>query len=301
MAATQTVKVPHLGGIEVGYAISGVGTADELKNGKPTCVLINALHTTVAFWRPQFEDEELTSTANFLAIEPLGHGATVCSTDDFTYWDTVTMALQVMDRLGVERVFAMGTSQGGFIVARMALLAPDRIQGIVPIGTSMDDESEDTRRKGSWDAHATCDPYLERWSSTTPTPDFVIDEDWCRNVPALAFGDGSTPEELQFWYDTWRKLYSGDEGRKKARSAVSCLVERDGLLPRLPDVKCPVHWLHGSKDAIWPDALAREQIELFTASPWTKATVLEGGSHFLSVTHAKDVNAVLLEMIENFS
>jgi hypothetical protein len=80
----------------------------------------------------------------------------------------------------------------------------------------------------------------------TPTPDFVIDEDWCRNVPALAFGDGSTPEALQFWYDTWRTLYSGDEGRKKARSAVSCLVERDGLLPRLPDVKCPVHWLHVS-------------------------------------------------------
>jgi len=61
-------------------------------------------------------------------------------------------------------------------------------------------------------------------------------------------------------------------------------------------------WLRkGSKDAIWPDALAREQIELFTASPWTKATVLEGGSHFLSVTHAKEVNAVLLEMIEDFS
>lgn len=121
-----------------------------------------------------------------------------------------------------------------------------QIQGIVPIGTSMDDESEATRRKGSWDAHAICDPYLDRWSSPTPTPDFVIDEDWCRNVPALAFGDGSTPEALQFWYDTWRTLYSGDEGRKKARSAVSCLVERDGLLPKLPDVKCPVHWLHVS-------------------------------------------------------
>lgn len=110
----------------------------------------------------------------------------------------------------------------------------------------MDDESEDTRRKGSWDAHAVCTPYLERWSSTIPTPDFVIDEDWCRNVPALAYGDGSTPEALQFWFDTWRRLYSGDEGRKRARMAILCLVERDGLLSRLPDVKCPVHWLHVS-------------------------------------------------------
>lgn len=125
MAATQTIRVSHLGGIEVGYAISG--STNTLDNSKPTCVLINALHTTVAFWRPQFEDEELTSTANLLAIEPLGHGATSCSTEYFTYWDTAIMALQVMDKLGVERAFATGTSQGGFIVARMALLAPERV------------------------------------------------------------------------------------------------------------------------------------------------------------------------------
>lgn len=121
-----------------------------------------------------------------------------------------------------------------------------QIQGIVPIGTSMDGESEDARRKGSWDANAVCSPYLERWSSATPTPDFIIDEDWCRNVPALAHGDGSTPENLQFWFDTWRKLYTGDDGRKKARMAVQCLVERDGLLSKLPGVRCPVHWLHVS-------------------------------------------------------
>lgn len=127
MAATHTVKVPHLGGIQVGYAISGSRATDVLDDSKPTCVLINALHTTVAFWRPQFEDEELTSTANLLAIEPLGHGATTCSTEFFTYWDTAIMALQVMDKLGIERAFGTGTSQGGFIVARMALLAPDRV------------------------------------------------------------------------------------------------------------------------------------------------------------------------------
>jgi microsomal epoxide hydrolase len=37
------------------------------------------------------------------------------------------MALQVMDKLGIEKAFALGTSQGGWIVTRMALLAPDRV------------------------------------------------------------------------------------------------------------------------------------------------------------------------------
>ena len=37
------------------------------------------------------------------------------------------MNLQVMDELGIEQAFALGTSQGGLIVARMALLRPDRV------------------------------------------------------------------------------------------------------------------------------------------------------------------------------
>lgn len=123
MAATLTIKVPHHGGIKAGYAISG----GELDASKPTCVLINALHTTVAFWRRQFESNELTAAVNLLAIEPLGHGATHSPTEHFTFWDTAVMALQVMDGLGVDKAFAMGTSQGGFIVTRMALLASGRV------------------------------------------------------------------------------------------------------------------------------------------------------------------------------
>ncbi|ROW15597.1 hypothetical protein VPNG_02183 [Cytospora leucostoma] len=301
MAATLTSEVPHLGGSKAGYAVSASGLTGKLDPSKPTCVLINALHTTVAFWRPQFESKELTANMNLLAIEPLGHGATTCPIEHFTYWDTAIMALQVMDKLGVEKAFAMGTSQGGFIVTRMALLAPERIQGIIPIGTSMDYESQDSRQKGSWDAHEVCRPYFERWSSVKPTSGFVIDEDWCRNVPALSHGDGGTPEMLQFWFDTWRTVYRGDEGRKKARMSIVCLVERDGLLWRLSDVKCPVHWLHGYKDAIWPAQLATEQIQLFTSSPSANITIIPGGSHFLNVTEAEEVNTALLDFVKQNS
>ncbi|KUI56487.1 Putative non-heme chloroperoxidase [Cytospora mali] len=313
MAATQLVEVPHLGGIKAGYLISGPVEQDTFQ---PTCVLINALHTTVAFWRRQFESKELTEAMNLLAIEPLGHGATTCPTEHFTYWDSAIMALQVMDKLGIKKAFAMGTSQGGFIVTRMALLAPERvinskpkilmcrvadsrfqIQGIIPIGTSMDYESEDSRKKGSWDAYEVCRPYFERWSSVTPTSDFIIDEDWCKRVPVLAHGNDGAPEMLQFWFDTWRTIYQGDEGRKKARMTILALVERDGLLWRLRDVKCPVLWLHGSKDAIWPGVLATEQIELFTSSPSAKVTIIPGGSHFVNVTQAEEVNNALLDFV----
>ena len=122
MAATTTVEVPHLGGIKAGYALSG-----EYDPKKPTCVLINSMCTTVSLYKPQFENKELTDAVNLLAIEPLGHGATSCPTEHFTYWDTAIMALQVLDKLGIEKAFALGTSQGGWMVTRMALLAPERV------------------------------------------------------------------------------------------------------------------------------------------------------------------------------
>lgn len=205
--------------------------------------------------------------------------------------------------------------------------AASQIKGIIPIGTSMDYESGDSRKKGSWDAHAIATPFFENWTSATPTPDFVIDESWRTAIPALAFGDRATPERLHFWDETYQAVYRGDEGRKKARMSLLALVERDSLLWRIGDIKCPVKWLHvsaspsplpgfivvdlvdccvhsrtnggrqGTKDAVWPAALASEQVKLFTSSSAASVVAVPGGSHFLNVTHARIVHAELLEMV----
>ena len=124
MAATNTIEVPHLGGIKAGYALSG-GKYDF---SKPTCVLMNSMCTTVALYKHQFENSKLTGAMNLLAIEPLGHGATSSPVENFTYWDSAIMALQVLDALKIKTAFVLGTSQGGWMVTRMALLAPERVR-----------------------------------------------------------------------------------------------------------------------------------------------------------------------------
>lgn len=122
MASNKTVHVDHLGGIDVGYAMPAPYDAS-----KPTVVLINSMCTTSALYREQFASKRLTDAVNLLAIEPLGHGATVTKTEHFTYWDSAAMALKVMDAFGIKKAFALGTSQGGWVVMRMALLAPERV------------------------------------------------------------------------------------------------------------------------------------------------------------------------------
>ncbi|EAW12077.1 alpha/beta fold hydrolase [Aspergillus clavatus NRRL 1] len=296
MAASQTIQVPHLGGIQAGYALSN-GRYDP---SKPTCVLINSMCMTVSLYRDQFNDTALTDVMNLLAIEPLGHGATSCPSEHFTYWDSALMALQVMEKLGINKAFALGTSQGGWIVTRMALLAPERILGLMPLGTSMDYESSDSRSKGCWDPAPILRPFFDKWTSAVPTPNFLVDDVWCGMVGGIGFGAGTTAEMTAFWTETARQVYKGDEGRKKVRMAVACLLSRDGLLMRLGDIKCPVYWLQGTEDTPFGQTVPAEQIQLFTSSIEAKLTMVEGGAHYLNATNPREVNAALLELVNKY-
>ncbi|KAI1634519.1 putative alpha/beta hydrolase [Biscogniauxia mediterranea] len=292
MAATQTVKVAHLGAT-MGYAVSN----DKLDLAKPTCVMINSMCTTASLFLPQMQSARLTDVMNLVAIEPLGHGASSTDALHFTYWDTAVAALQVMDALKIEKAFALGTSQGGWIIVRMALLAPERILGLMPLGTSMDCESADSRTKGCWDPVPFGTPFLKRWASPVPTPDFVIDNDWLQPVIGLGFGAAATDDLVEFWTKTLREVYVGDEGRRKLRLATICLAERDGLLLRIGDIQCPVHWLHGTADPIYGTIVPTEHIKMFTSAKEAKLDFIENGSHYLSASHPKEVETALLEFV----
>ena len=122
MSNTKTVGVPHLGGITAGYQMPH--TYD---NSKPTLVLVNSFTTSSDLYQGQYQNEKLTATMNLIAIELLGHGQTRTRCENWTYWDTAIMNLQVLEALGVKTAFVLGTSQGGWITVRMALLAPEMV------------------------------------------------------------------------------------------------------------------------------------------------------------------------------
>lgn len=110
----------------------------------------------------------------------------------------------------------------------------------------MDYESSASRALGSWDPKTQLTAFYDKWSSDADGEAFVVDAAWRDMVARLGFS-GSVPDEtLAFWDATLREVYSGDEGRRKLRLALLNLLERDGLLARTRDVRCPVYWLHVS-------------------------------------------------------
>ncbi|KAF2096369.1 hydrolase, alpha/beta fold family [Rhizodiscina lignyota] len=291
----KIVHVPHLGGIFAGIQVPSSQPA--IDPAKPTVILVNSFATSAELFRPQFANKELTDTANLLAIELLGHGQTRTARKNWTYWDTAEMNLQVMNKLGIEKAFVLGTSQGGWITVRMAIMAPRRILGIIPLGTSMDSESPRTVALGCWDVSLAMTPGIQLLTSPEPIPDFALVDPYIDPTIDVGLGKDCAQEDRDFWRETMRKNYLGDDGRQRFRMAAINLRDRDGLHGRLVDVRCPVLWMHGTNDAVYSVANATEEIELFTNAPEKQLVIVKNGYHFLSASNLAEVDTALLEFI----
>ncbi|BDD61654.1 hypothetical protein MPDQ_001443 [Monascus purpureus] len=288
----QIVRVPQLGGTDAAYQIS-----QPYDPAKPTIVLINSFTTTSELFQAQFSDSRLTDIANLLAIEPLGHGQTRARRESWTYWDSAEMNFQVMDALRISKVFVLGTSQGGSIAARMAVLRPEKIIGLIPIGTSLDSESERSRQLGCWDAPGVLQSIIMRWTVKNPTPDFEPDTKYCDFLIDTGFNDCSL-QTREFWRNSIKANYQGDAGRKRIRMAAINLAEHDGLHLRLPEVGCPVLWMQGNQDAVYSVENASQEIQLFVNSPDAQLVVVDGGAHLLNATHPGEVNGALVDFVK---
>ncbi|KAH0397504.1 alpha/beta hydrolase fold family protein, partial [Aureobasidium melanogenum] len=294
---TKIVTVSHLGGIDASTYMPA-----PYDPSKPTLVLCNSFGTGADLYRHQYQNAELNNLVNLLAIELLGHGQTRAKkTENFTYWDSAIMNMQVLDKLDIKgKVFVLGTSQGGWQTVRMALLAPDRVAGIIPLGTSMDTENERTVKLGCWDARKNLTPTIDGWTTNEATTSFVPPEEFCHFMNASGFGKDIPAEDGEFWVKAIQKNWGGDDGRRRARMCALNLRDRDGLHGRLFDVRVPVLWLHGDQDMVYSVANAEEEIKLFVNSPDATLQVIEGGPHYLNYTKAKEVDAAVVSFLNKY-
>jgi pimeloyl-ACP methyl ester carboxylesterase len=264
---------------------------------KPTLILVNAFVTSVELYARQYKNKQLTDAMNLLAIELLGHGNTRTVSPSWTYWHTAEMNLQVMEALGIKKAFVLGTSQGGWITARMALLAPEKIEGIIPLGTSMDYESERTVKLGCWDCIRDVTPTIDAFTTTENTPDFEAPTAFCDFLVDIGLGKDVDPAVREHWRKIIKSNYRGNDGRLRARMAAINLRDRDGLHARLFDITCPVLWLHGTNDVVYSIANAQEEIKLFKNSKSAELVIVKDGTHFLSADKPEAVDNALISFV----
>lgn len=226
----------------------------------PAVVLLHSFLMDVTMWAPQVA--AFGQNHRLIAIDERGHGQTPANAP-FDYWDVARDALAVLDHLGIDRAAVIGTSQGGFVALRMALLAPERVTALAVLGTSGEAEDEQIA--------AAYDQLTEVWIAQGP--ETVIDA-----TAKICLGDYDASE----WTPKWSAVEP-----ERLRLIANALTRRDGVLDRVGEITAPVLVLHGTADLAYPVAKAEA---LVAALPKAELVLVEDGAHFLSLTHAADVN-----------
>jgi len=227
----------------------------------PAVVLLHSYLMDVTMWAPQVA--AFGDRYRLIAIDERGHGDTP-ATAPFDHWDVARDALSVLDALDVPQAAVIGTSQGGFVAMRMALLAPERITALALLGTSGEPEDEQVA--------AAYEQLAEVWIAQGP--ETVIEA-----VAKICLGDHDPAD----WTPKWSAVEPD-----RLRLIMSALTSRQGVLDRVGAIEVPALVLHGTADLAYPVAKAEA---LVAALPKAEPLVLvDGGAHFLSLTHADDVN-----------
>jgi 3-oxoadipate enol-lactonase len=204
-----------------------------------------------------------------------GHGGS--PTDRaFTFWDSAEDCLALLNHLRIQSASFVGTSQGGFVSLRLALLAPDRVRSLVVLGSSASAEAEDHKAN-----YQQMNAVFAAGGEGGP-PDELLDA-----MSYICFGSNF---EARPWREIWRIWPV-----QQATLALRTLVERDDLTNRLAEIQAPVLVLHGTADNSYPASHGQEIAQRVARSEG--CVVVEDGAHFLSVTNPEPVNAALEQFL----
>lgn len=244
-------------GADIAYADSG--------GDGPVVVLSHGYLMDHEMFGPQVS--ALAPEWRVISWDERGFGQTA-ATGPFSYWDSARDLLGLLDHLGVGAAVLGGMSQGGFISLRAALLAPERVRGLVLIDTQAGLEDP-----------ATTESYEQLediWLASGPAP-----------VQELVAGILLGSADHQPWFAKWATLDTGGLSH-----AFRCLMDRDDITGRLGEITCPALILHGTADAAIPMQRA-EALASGLGGP-AELTAVQGGSHASSLTHPEQVNAAIL-------
>lgn len=202
-----------------------------------------------------------------------GHGVTETTSDDFSYWDSASDLLGLLDHVGVERAVFAGMSQGGYLSLRAALTAPDRVRALVLIDTQSG--VEDPANLAAYDQ------LIDTWAGAEEPPQEILDI-----VAGIILGNGWPG--IPTWQDKWRKV-TPDQLRQVYKTLVS---RQDDVTSRLSELSIPTVVIHGELDA----AISVPTAQSLANGLGGKLVVVPGAGHAANLTHPDATN----EAIEAF-
>ncbi len=234
-------------------------------DGAPV-ILAHGFLMDSSMFEPQVE--ALGADHRVITWDERGFGQTEFDAQPFTYWDSASDLLGLMDHLSIDRAVVGGMSQGGFVSLRAALLAPERVRALILLDTGATAQSAEAaeQEQGMAEAWLTHGPVDELVNAVA---DLIINE----------------PEENKRWIAKWQA-----RPKELMRHPAACLFGREDVSDRLAEITCPAIVVHGVDDV----ALTMEDAEaLADGLPGAGPVVKVPGAHAANLTHPGPVNDAL--------
>lgn len=214
---------------------------------------------------------ELSEQGRCIAIDSIGYGQTVVA-DGTRYGirEWVRHAVRVLDALGIEKTWIVGNSLGGWLAFQFAIDFPERLLGIVSMGTG------GAQLTAALQGHS--NPVLTEEGVRKTLELFVVDKSLVTN------------ELVALRYQSALNDTSSD----RLADVVAARDRDRGELPLdfdvLSKLDVPVLLIHGVQDAVIP---VSRTWDLLNVIPHADAHIFSQCGHWSQVERADEFNEVI--------
>jgi pimeloyl-ACP methyl ester carboxylesterase len=226
--------------------------------GPPDFVCLHGLADGLDVWHAMLAP--LAARGRVVVLDQRAHGGSEAPPGPYRREDLAADVLAILDRLDIARAALIGHSLGGVVAMTAALARPERIAGLVLLGTA-----------------SQASPEVARWYEQIAR---AAETEGLEGLARAIFGPA-----------TRRALRGNAEGLAHVTRCLKGLAE-DPLTPRLHALECPVLIVAGDADpmGVGPSVVIQRHL------PGATLEVIPGHGHWVHVS-APDA---LLALIDRF-
>ena len=219
---------------------------------------------------------QISEVGRTIAIDSIGYGQSIAAPGtEYGIREWVRHAVRVLDALGIEKTWIVGNSLGGWLAFQFALDFPERLSGIVSMGTG----------------GAKLTKALKGHSNPTLTEEGIRDTLELFVVDKTLVSD----ELVKLRYES----ALNDTASDRLKEVVAARDRDRDALPldfdKLAELEIPVLLIHGMQDAVIPVSRTWELVQTI---PNADAHLFSQTGHWSQVERSEEFNQVIIEWLK---